>query len=282
MADNDYDDIPEGFVVAESLEGNTVIAPDGTQTPLDIFRQGLVDAQEDTGRHNVSLHTATSWMDSDPESLELSLARRRKNREALMDWLWGALVENVDYGRIKPAQKPALWQPGAEKLCGYLDLTPSFPDAQAYVQMAVEGTVIGPILVRCYLTDSNGRLVGEGMGAREPDQTPKLNDRMKMAQKSALIDAVKRCAGLSEVFTQDEADEAAGSPIDADARTYLLAKAEKLFGEKGDTVLMSLARRRFGFDSGDWHLIPAMRLQDAIRSLEEKSESGFSDTNGDE
>ena len=59
------------------------------------------------------------------------------------------------------------------------------------------------------------------------------------------------------------------------ARAYLLSKADSLFPDKGDAVLMSLARRRFGFDSGDWHLIPAMRLQDAIRSLEEKSAEKF-------
>jgi hypothetical protein len=277
--ENEYDDIPEGFVVAESLEGATVIAPDGTQTPIDLFRQQMEDT---VTQHQVSLQTNTSWMDSDPDSLDESLKRRRRNREALMDWLWGALVDTVDYGRIKPQQKPALWQPGAEKICGYLDLVPSFPDAERYVQMAAEGLNIGAIVVRCHLHDSHNRLVGEGMGAREPDQTQKLNDRIKMAQKSALIDAVKRCAGLSEVFTQDEADEGAGAPIDTEARQYLLSVAEKHFGEKGDAVLMSLARRRFGFDDGDWHMIPAMRLQDAVRSLEEKAESGFTAGEGDQ
>ncbi len=273
MATNDdYDDIPEGYVVTESLDaGSVVLAPDGTQTPLEIFRAGLVDAQEDTGRHNVSLHTASSWMDSDPTLLEASLARRRKNRDSLMEWLWGALVSSVDYGQIKPSQKPSLWQPGAEKLCGYLDLIPSFPDAERYVNMAAEGLVIGDIVVRCFLTDASGKLVGEGMGAREREQTPKLNDRIKMAQKSALIDAVKRCAGLSEVFTQDEADEGAGAPLDTEARQYLQSKAQNLFGDQADQVLMSLARRRFGFDDGNWHDIPQMRLPDAIRSLEEKA-----------
>jgi hypothetical protein len=272
---DDYDDIPEGFVVTESLDAGTlVLAPDGTQTPLALFREQQTMAEE-TGRHQVSLATATSWMDSDPDSLDESLARRRKNRQALMDWLWGTLVSSVDYGQIKPSQKPSLWQPGAEKLCGYLDLTPSFPDAERYVNMVAEGLQIGDIVVRCFLTDANGRLVGEGMGAREREQTPKLNDRIKMAQKSALIDAVKRCAGLSEVFTQDEADEGAGAPIDQEARNYLQDKAQALFGDQADQVLMSLARRRFNITDGNWHDIPAMRLQDAIRSLEQKASDGF-------
>lgn len=269
---DDYDDIPEGYVVTESLDaGAVVLAPDGTQTPLALFRAALIEGEQDTGQHNVSLHTTQSWMDSDPDSLDASLRRRRKNRDALMEWLWGALVSTVDYGQIKPSQKPSLWQPGAEKLCGYLDLTPSFPDAERYVNMAAEGLVIGDIVVRCFLTDATGRMVGEGMGAREREQTPKLNDRIKMAQKSALIDAVKRCAGLSEVFTQDEADEGAGGPLDKDARNYLEQKAQTLFGDQADQVLMSLARRRFGFDDGNWHQIPQLRLPDAIRSLEEKA-----------
>ncbi len=278
MSENDtYDDIPEGYVVTESLsDGAMVLHPDGTQTKLAEFRKALTDGSDLAEALHVGLHTSGgSWMDSDPEMLEQSLARRRKNRAALMDWLWGALVQGVDYGQIKATQKPSLWQPGAEKLCGYLDLIPSFPDAERYVQVAAEGGKIGDIVVRCYLTDSTGRMVGEGMGAREPEQTPKLNDRIKMAQKSALIDAVKRCAGLSEVFSQDNDDEGAGAPIDEQARTYLLSKADSLFKDKGDAVLMSLARRRFGFDSGDWHLIPAVRLQDAIRSLEEKAAEKF-------
>jgi len=277
---DEYDDIPEGYVVTDSLDGGPqVLSPDGTQTPLEAFRKALAVGAEPISEFEMGLHTSArigSWMDSDPELLDQSLARRRKNRTALMDWLWGTLVQGVDYGQIKATQKPALWQPGAEKLCGYLDLIPSFPDAEKYVEVAAQGGKIGDIVVRCFLTDASGRLVGEGMGAREPEQNPKLNDRIKMAQKSALIDAVKRCAGLSEVFTQDEADEGAGAPIDKEARNYLLEKAQALFGEeKGDAVLMSLAKRRFGFDGGDWHLIPAMRLQDAIRSLEEKAAEGF-------
>jgi hypothetical protein len=278
MTDRDeYDDIPEGYIVTESLDaGAVVLAPDGTQTPIAIFRDQEA-AREETGKHQVSLATTTSWMDSDPDSLETSLQRRRINRTALMEWLWGALVSGIDYGQIKPTQKPSLWQPGAEKICGYLDLTPSFPDAERYVNMVVEGVVIGDIVVRCYLTDAQGRLVGEGMGARERDQTAKLNDRIKMAQKSALIDAVKRCAGLSEVFTQDESDESAGAAIDKDARNYLQQKAQTLFGDNADQVLMSLALRRFNITDSNWHEIPAIRLQDAIRSLEEKAAEDWTD-----
>ncbi len=283
MTDKDeYEDIPEGYTVTESLsDGPQVLGPDGEQTPLEDFRKALTICEVMEGEHHVGLHTGRSWMDSDPELLDQSLARRRKNRAALMEWLWGALVQNTDYGQIKAAQKPSLWQPGAEKICGYLDLIPSFPDAEKYVEVAAGGGKIGDIVVRCFLKDASGRLVGEGMGAREPEQNPKLNDRIKMAQKSALIDAVKRCAGLSEVFTQDGTEEGAGEPIDKEARNYLLDKAQALFGEdKGDAVLMSLARRRFGFDDGDWHLIPAMRLQDAIRSLEEKAAENFQPEEG--
>ncbi len=268
-SENEYEDIPEDCVVVDGLNGPNVIDKEGVVRTLEEFRALPLPQLAE-----VPLR-ATSWMDSDPAMLEASLTRRRTNRAALMDWLWGALVSGTDYGQVKQDQKPSLWQPGAEKICGYLDLIPRFPDADKYVEIAASGGQIGDVVMRCHLYDATGKLVGEGLGAREPGQNPKLNDRIKMAQKSALIDAVKRCAGLSEVFTQDGSEEYVGSPMDEEAREYLKSVAEKHFGEKSQLVLVSLAKRRFQVDSGDWHLIPAARLQDAVRSLEQKAAEGF-------
>ena len=256
MSDTDEIELPDGAILAESLEGNVVLLPDGSQVPLAELQHGSQPVQ---------------WMDADTDALDQSLQTRANNRNLLMEWLWGALVENTDYGTIKAGQKPSLWQPGAEKICGYLGLIARFPDSEKYVDMAASGHVPDAIIVRCYLYDPAGNVIGEGTGAREASQSPKLNDRIKMAQKSALIDAVKRAAGLSEVFTQDETDESAGAVLDDEARAYLEAKAKSLFPDTYIDVLYSLAKRRFNFSDGDWQQIPMARLPDAIRSLEDKA-----------
>jgi hypothetical protein len=57
----------------------------------------------------------------------------------------------------------------------------------------------------CYIIDGQGRTVGQGRGMaelREP-QMLNANKAVKMALKRAQVDAVLRCAGLSQWFTQD-------------------------------------------------------------------------------
>jgi hypothetical protein len=57
----------------------------------------------------------------------------------------------------------------------------------------------------CYVIDGQGRTVGQGRGMaelREP-QMLNANKAVKMALKRAQVDAVLRCAGLSQWFTQD-------------------------------------------------------------------------------
>jgi hypothetical protein len=52
-----------------------------------------------------------------------------------------------------------------------------------------------------------GQVVAEGVGARNLNQDyGDFNKALKMAEKSAHIDATLRLAGLSEVFTQDLED----------------------------------------------------------------------------
>ena len=141
-----------------------------------------------------------------------SLARRGENRRAVMEWVRNALVDGVDFGQIEVRgrmSKPSLWKPGAEKICGMLGLTATFPNAKDYEQKALRGEKIETILLRCELLSQGGRVVGEGMGARTLEQNKgDLNAAFKMAEKSALIDATLRAGGLSEVFTQDIEDMA--------------------------------------------------------------------------
>lgn len=170
-----------------------------------------------------------SPLDLPAEQFREGLQRRKTNRSALMDWIREALVDGVDYGRIHSVgkgrcgyakqgrahecpipehwSKPTLRKPGAEKICGMLGVSVSFPTLQDYEQAALSGVALVHVIVRCELHDASGQVVADGIGARSIDQEGgDINKALKMAEKSAHIDATLRMAGLSEVFTQDLED----------------------------------------------------------------------------
>ena len=146
-----------------------------------------------------------------------------------MDWIRAALVEGTDYGRVHIAgrdrccyakrgdaksctelrhwSKPSLFKPGSEKISGMLGVIVHYPALERYEQAALEGVQLTHIIVRCELKDGQGTVVAVGVGARSVAQDGgDLNKCLKMAEKSAHIDATLRMAGLSEVFTQDLED----------------------------------------------------------------------------
>src|SRR5690606_3621374 len=135
------------------------------------------------------------------------LQRRKENRRELMAWIRSSLVEGVDFGRVmtkRGPSKPSLWKPGAEKICGMLGVTVRFPTLEHYEQAALNGVELHNIILRCEIVDAEGRVVANGIGARSLKQDcGDINKTLKMAEKSAHIDATLRMAGLSEVFTQD-------------------------------------------------------------------------------
>ncbi len=185
-----------------------------------------------------NLAVSASPLDLPTEIFAAALERRRQNRAVVMNWIRSSLVESVDYGRIHimgkdkchharsgfamlcdiPAHwsKPVLFKSGAEKICGMLGVTVQFPTLKDYEQAALNGNSLRVMILRCELRDSQGRAVAEGIGARNLQQDyGDLNKSLKMASKSALIDATLRLAGLSEVFSQDTEDvgtEARASP----------------------------------------------------------------------
>jgi len=181
---------------------------------------------------------AASPLDLPAAQFRSGLARRKENRAALMEWVRGALVEGGDYGRIHvvgkskcrlgnrcqdPAHfsKPSLFKPGAEKICGMLGVTVHYPTLPDYEQSALCGVRLHQVILRCEIQDASGRVVADGVGARALEQDyGDINKALKMAEKSAHIDATLRMAGLSEVFTQDLEDMApkggypqAGAPV---------------------------------------------------------------------
>jgi hypothetical protein len=170
-----------------------------------------------------------SPLDLPAEVFRAGLDRRKANRAALMEWIRSALVEGADYGRIHTTgkqrcqfaahgrahectnpqhwSKPSLWKPGAEKICGMLGVSVTFPTLHDYERTALNGVELKQIIIRCEILDSAGRVVADGVGARSVQQDyGDLNKALKMAEKSAHIDATLRMAGLSEVFTQDLED----------------------------------------------------------------------------
>jgi len=168
------------------------------------------------------------------------LDRRKANRLALMEWLRQSLVEGVDYGRVHIAgrdrcplarqsrahecrderhwSKPSLFKPGAEKITGMLGMSVHYPSLAAYEQAVINGQQPTHVILRCELRDAHGRSVAEGVGARSLAQDyGDINKALKMAEKSAHIDATLRLAGLSEVFTQDMEDGGGSVAASADA-----------------------------------------------------------------
>lgn len=178
---------------------------------------------------SITVPTA-SPLDLPTTVFQAALERRKGNRTTLLEWLKNAMVEGTDYGRIhsmgkskcqlaaqgmaeqctdpKHWSKPSLWKPGAEKICGMLGVTVHYPALCDYEQAALQGVELKAVIIRCELRDATGRAIADGIGARSLAQDyGDLNKALKMAEKSAHIDATLRMAGLSEVFTQDLEDQ---------------------------------------------------------------------------
>ncbi len=170
-----------------------------------------------------------SPLDMPAAQFRAGLSRRKENRHLLMEWVRSELVDGVDFGRVHIASKdkceharygrarecnnpwhwskPSLFKPGAEKISGMLGMTVHYPSLPAFETAVLSGAPITCILLRCELHDAHGQVVAEGVGARNLNQDyGDFNKALKMAEKSAHIDATLRLAGLSEVFTQDLED----------------------------------------------------------------------------
>lgn len=187
---------------------------------------------------------AASPLDLPAEVFRSGLDRRKQNRAALMEWVRAALVEGVDFGRIHVVSKdkcragrnctnpghfskPSLFKPGAEKICGMLGVTVHYPTLHDYEQAALHGVQLHHIIIRCEIHDAAGRVIADGVGARSVKQDfGDINKALKMAEKSAHIDATLRMAGLSEVFTQDVEDMTHGQNVEEAPRHAARNQAE--------------------------------------------------------
>ncbi|MBK1642912.1 hypothetical protein CKO12_13750 [Chromatium okenii] len=158
-----------------------------------------------------STNLAINPLDIPTTVFKNDLARRSENRQLLLNWIRSSLKEGVDYGSIPTkrgsSNRKSLFKSGAEKICGMLGITVHFPSLKETEQALLNGSIFENVIVRCELKNIHGQTLADGVGARSLKQDyGDLNKALKMAEKSAHIDATLRLAGLSEVFTQDLED----------------------------------------------------------------------------
>lgn len=160
-------------------------------------------------------------LDFPSKTFENAMDRRDKNRKMLIRWIQKNLKPDIDYGRVHVVEQchyartgvphlcskfshwsmPMLFKSGAERIIGVLGISARFPSLKQYELACVHHQEISMIVLKCELIASNGAVVAEGTGARHIKQDGwNVNISVKMACKSALVDAVLRVAGLSGIF----------------------------------------------------------------------------------
>lgn len=111
-------------------------------------------------------------------------------------------VEGKDYHIIQ--NKKSLAKGGAEKIASIFQWNATFEKDVEALEML--GSLPGVVVFKCIIRKGT-KYVGEGRGAADLSKNnADPNKTLKMAQKSAFIDAVLRASGLSDFFTQDLED----------------------------------------------------------------------------
>jgi len=200
-----------------------------------------------------------------------NLDRRKQNRHILIEWIRSAMLEGVDYGSImikgKPS-KPSLFKPGAEKICGMLGLIPVFPNLEQYEGMALAGREVKLVILKCEL-HNQGQVVAHGIGARIVDHQDRgdVNKSLKMAAKSSTIDATLRCAGLSEIFTQDIEDmEASQVHVPLEKRRMATDRQIQYIGSLCDQIYDQESKTRMAL-----HLAAAYEAQSMMELTKDQA-----------
>lgn len=90
-----------------------------------------------------------------------------RQREEVLQAIRGMLVDGQDYGTIPGTPKPALFQPGAQKVCTWFGYAPAF-DLVATIEDWTGEAYGHPLFyyhVRCDLFSLDGHRVGQGNGS---------------------------------------------------------------------------------------------------------------------
>ena len=143
----------------------------------------------------------------DPTTLELKITNWNQMRALLTAYISQNMQEGIDYYTLiigGKESKPSLSKAGSEKFLSLFNVQARFRKDDETWEML--GRPAGVICYVCALYTKSGAFVGEGRGAREMRQDKDINKAIKMAQKSAQIDAILRTGSLSDYFTQDLED----------------------------------------------------------------------------
>ena len=143
----------------------------------------------------------------DPTTLEQNMATWHQMRALLTAYITEHLQEGIDYYTLTiggNVSKPSLSKAGSEKFLRLFNVHATFRKDEETWEML--GRPAGVIATSAPCTPHGGSCVGEGRGAREVFKEKDINKAIKMAQKSAQIDAVLRTGALSDAFTQDLED----------------------------------------------------------------------------
>lgn len=161
------------------------------------------------------------------------------------------MVDGKDYHIIQGRKSMA--KGGAEKIASIFGWTATFNQDQD--SMSAFKDVPGIVCFVCNL-EKNGQLIGQGRGAATLAKNGSdPNKTLKMAQKSAYVDAVIRASGLSDFYTQDIGPEDEGSSYGhvkgelkpSDAQLQLIADLMKQKGyDKADIIDQGLRSSRAG------------------------------------
>jgi hypothetical protein len=141
--------------------------------------------------------------DMNEQSFENLLERRANNRLTFLSIVKNALTEGIDYCNLPVKGKkalPTLLKGGGEVVCQILGLTPQID--------MIESSDLA-IVMRCQLHNEHQQMVSIGFGARNyalDASNGGRNKTIKMAVKSAYLDAVIRAGALSSLFTLDLED----------------------------------------------------------------------------
>jgi len=152
-------------------------------------------------------------MAAEPEVIADFLLAYSERRFEFRKWLDEQLKEGVHYG-FPPGcrqrnvdekawkSKHSLYKAGAEQICSLMNVRCEFKgDNDLWKQL---GSKEGTFVVRCSLFNHKDKLIGEGLGVRRTGaKSMDENASLKMAEKSALVDAVLHTWALSDLFAQD-------------------------------------------------------------------------------
>jgi hypothetical protein len=141
----------------------------------------------------------------DSPDLAVQIQTETRKRELLTAYIEANMKEGMDFYKLTiqgRESKPSLSKSGSEKFLSLFALQARFKkDDQTWEML---GRPAGVICYVCELYAKHGTLVGEGRGARAVDKDRDVNKAIKMAAKSAQIDAILRTGALSLTFRVNE------------------------------------------------------------------------------